>query len=106
MLGSNTIYIIFLGSKSSIEIGKFRQNYDHKNPTGIDINKRRGNDNGNDVSDDDEYECPSYILPNSYNDEGSHLVRWSSDNALSKGTLRKYYPVLYYHASILSTWET
>ena len=57
---------------------------------------KNGSDNEDDDDDDDDdlYEDPNYILPNSYTDDPSKLTRWSSDNALSKATLRTYLAVL------------
>lgn len=86
------VFYVFIGSKSSIEIGACRQIHGNRSPADIPSDQQRTDEN-EDFSDDNEYECPDYILPNSYNDDGSPLVRWSSDDALSKGTLRMYQAV-------------
>ena len=88
MVGILTSFLTFAGSKSSIEIGAHRQLHEH--PVGIG-DRRPGSNEEDD--DENEYECPDYILPNSYSDNGSHLTRWTSDDAISKVSLRTCYSV-------------
>jgi len=72
-------------SKSSIELGANRQLHEH--PVGIGDRIRNSNEEDD---DENEYECPDYIMPNSYSDKGSHLARWTSDDAISKVSLPEY----------------
>lgn len=49
-----------------------------------------GSNAGINDHDDDLYEEPDYILPNSYGEERSNLVKWSSEDSISKNaSLRK-----------------
>ena len=86
LLGISTSFLTFVGSKSSIELGANRQL--HEDPVGIGDRIRNSNEEDD---DENEYECPDYIMPNSYSDKGSHLARWTSDDAISKVSLRTCY---------------